>query len=84
MWLGSLGQEGSLKEKTTIHSSILAWKNPMHRGVWQPSPWGCKESDTTATEPTCTERDERKPPHSISGAGLGVRSDRSYPPLAAT
>ena len=29
------------------HSSILAWRIPMNRGVWRASPWGCKESDTT-------------------------------------
>ena len=35
------------------HSSILAWENPMSRGVWQPTVLGvAKESDTT--EHMCT------------------------------
>ena len=30
------------------HSSVLAWRIPMDRGVWVGySPWGHKESDTT-------------------------------------
>ena len=31
----SLGQEDPLEEGTAIHSSILAWRNPMDRGVRQ-------------------------------------------------
>ena len=31
----SLGWEDPLKEGKAIHSSILAWENPMDRGVWQ-------------------------------------------------
>ena len=33
----------------TVHSSILAWRIPMDRGVWRAtySPWGLKESDMT-------------------------------------
>ena len=30
----SLGREDPLEEEMAIHSSILAWKNPMDRGVW--------------------------------------------------
>ena len=30
----SLDQEDSRKEGMAIHSSILAWKNPMDRGAW--------------------------------------------------
>ena len=29
----SLGQEDLLEEEMAIHSSILAWKNPMDRGA---------------------------------------------------
>ena len=41
-WARSLGWEDSLKKGMATHSSILAWRIP-----WSPSPWGCKESDTT-------------------------------------
>ena len=30
----SLGQEDPLEKEMTTHSSILAWKNPVGRGVW--------------------------------------------------
>ena len=30
-----LGQEDSMEEEMTLHSSILAWKNSMNRGAWQ-------------------------------------------------
>ena len=29
----SLGQEDSLEKEVATHSSVLAWKNPMDRGV---------------------------------------------------
>ena len=35
MWVQSLGQEDPLEKEMAIQSSILAWKNPMDRGVWQ-------------------------------------------------
>ena len=31
----SLGWEDLLEEEMAIHSSILAYKNPMNRGAWQ-------------------------------------------------
>ena len=31
----SLGQEDSLEEGMATHSSILAWRTPMDRGVWR-------------------------------------------------
>ena len=30
----SLGQEDPLEEGMATHSSILAWRIPMHRGAW--------------------------------------------------
>ena len=33
-WVQSLGWEDPLEEEMTIHSSILAWRIPMDRGVW--------------------------------------------------
>ena len=33
-WVLSLGWEDSLEEGMAIHSSILAWRIPMDKGVW--------------------------------------------------
>ena len=41
----SLGWEELLEEGMATHSSILAWKIPMDREVWQATVRG--ESDTT-------------------------------------
>ena len=47
-WVQFLGQEDTLEEGMTTHSSILAWRIPVGRGAWWAySPWGCKESDMT-------------------------------------
>ena len=35
MLVPSLDQEHPLEKETAIHSSILAWKNPMDRGAWR-------------------------------------------------
>ena len=48
MWetqVQSLGWEYPLEKGMATHSSILAWRIPMDRGVWQASLWGHKESD---------------------------------------
>ena len=34
-WVRSLGWEDPLKKGMATHSSILAWRSPMHRGAWQ-------------------------------------------------
>ena len=39
-WVQSLGWEDPLEEGMAIPSSILAWRIPMDRGVWQACPWG--------------------------------------------
>ena len=41
-WVRSLGWEDPLEEGMAIHSSILAWRNPMDREAW-----GLKELDMT-------------------------------------
>ena len=43
----SMGQEDPLEKEMATHSSILAWRIPWTEGVWQASPRGHKESDTT-------------------------------------
>ena len=42
----SLGQEDPLEKEMATHSSILAWKNPMDRGVWQATAHGISRSQT--------------------------------------
>ena len=33
-WVQSLGREDTLEKEMAIHSSTIAWKNPMDRGAW--------------------------------------------------
>ena len=40
----SLGQEDYLEKEMTIHSSILAWGNPMARGAWRAAAYGVTKS----------------------------------------
>ena len=40
----SLGQEDPLEEGIATHSSILAWRIPMDRGVWQAKVHGVTKS----------------------------------------
>ena len=42
----SLGWEDLLEEEMTTHSSILAWRIPMHRGAWQATVHGVARSWT--------------------------------------
>ena len=34
-WVQILGQDNPLEKEMTTHSSILTWRIPMDRGVWQ-------------------------------------------------
>ena len=43
----SLGQEDPLEKEMAIHSSILAWKNPMVGGTWQATAHGLAELEWT-------------------------------------
>ena len=53
MWVRSLGLEDPLEEGMATHSGIVL-ENPMDRGAWGASPWGCTESDKTETTHTHT------------------------------
>ena len=47
IWVQSLGGEDPLEESMAIHSSIIAWRNPMNRGAWRATVHRVAESDTT-------------------------------------
>ena len=44
-WVRSLGSEDPPEEGMATHSSILAWRIPMNRGVWQATVHGVAELD---------------------------------------
>ena len=46
-WVQFLGWEDPLEEGMATHSSILAWRIPMERGVWWATVHGVAESDMT-------------------------------------
>ena len=65
----------------TIHSSILAWRIPMDRRVWQGNhpcnhPWGYKELDTTEQLSTQRERNRRR----VRKEGREVWKARKFSP----
>ena len=45
-WVRSLGWEDPLEEGMATHSSILGWRIPMDRGVWQAAVYGVTKSRT--------------------------------------
>ena len=47
-WVQSLGVEDTQEEGMATYSSILTWRNPLHREAWWATVLGgCKELDTT-------------------------------------
>ena len=46
----SLGQDDSLEEGMTTHSSILAWRIPVDRGAWQAAVLGVVKSQTRLSD----------------------------------
>ena len=48
-WIRSLGQEDPLEEGMATHSSILAWRIPKDRGVWQATGNGVVKSERLST-----------------------------------
>ena len=45
-WVRSLGREDPLEEGMATHSTVLAWRIPMDRGVWEAIVQGVAESRT--------------------------------------
>ena len=45
-WVPFLDQEDALEEGMAVHSSVLAWENPMDRGTWQDTVHGFTKSWT--------------------------------------
>ena len=59
IWDLSLGWEDPLEEGMTTHSSILAWRIPMDRGVWKATVRGVTNSYTQQTDEACTYKYKR-------------------------
>ena len=49
-WVRSLGWEDPLEEGMATHSSILAWRIPMHRGTWCAAVHGVTKSQTRLSD----------------------------------
>ena len=49
-WVRSLGWENPLEEGMVSHSSILVWRIPMDRGVWQATVNGVTKSWTQLSD----------------------------------
>ena len=69
-WVRSQGLEDALEECMAIHSSILAWRIPMDRGIWQGYLGG-----SDSKEPTCNVGDLG----SIPGLGRSPGVRKGYP-----
>ena len=50
MRVQSLGQEDSLEEEMTAHSSILAGENPKGKGAWQATGHSVAKSQTQLSD----------------------------------
>ena len=49
-WVQSLGWEFPLEEDMETHSSVLAWRIPMHRGAWEATVHGVAKSQTRLSD----------------------------------
>ena len=49
-WVQSLGWEFPLEEDMETHSSVLAWRIPMHRGAWESTVHGVAKSQTRLSD----------------------------------
>ena len=51
-WVQSLGWEDLLEEGMATHSSILAWRIPIHKGAWQATVQSVTKSQTLLEQAT--------------------------------
>ena len=49
-WVPCLGREEPLEEGMATHSSILAWRIPMDRGIWRATVHGVTKSRTRLSD----------------------------------
>ena len=49
-WVQSLGWEFPLEEDMETHSSVLAWRIPMHRGAWEATVHGVAKTRTQQSD----------------------------------
>ena len=49
-WVRSLGWEDPLEEGMATHSSIIAWRIPMNRGIWWATVHGVAKSWTQLSD----------------------------------
>ena len=45
-WVQSLGWEAALEEGMAAHSSLIAWRIPMDKEIWQAAVYGIAKSWT--------------------------------------
>ena len=49
-WIRSLGWEDPLEKGMATHSSVLAWRLPMHRGAWRATVHGVAKRQTQLSD----------------------------------
>ena len=59
IWVRFLGWEDPLEEGMAIHSSILAWRIPMDRRVWQATVHEVTKSQTGQNDPAQHSKQRR-------------------------
>ena len=60
----SLDQEDALEKEMATHSSILAWRIPMDRGVWQATVHAAAAAKSLQSCPTLCDPIDGSPPGS--------------------
>ena len=72
-WVQSLGWENPMEKGMATHSSILAWRIPMGKGIWQATVNGVAKSQTWLSDKAHIWRPAGKDPRIASWCG------RKYP-----
>ena len=78
-WVQALVWEDPLEKEMAIHSSTIAWKNPMDRGAWQAAVYGVAKSRTRLSHFTSSmQRYNQHGPSSIYGICHQVKGFDKY------